>query len=127
MDASNDLDLKQYLGGDYFKGRDVAEPILLTIYGIVEQEFKDGSKKPVLAFEEDDRLAPLGRQNLKRLMEKFGDRTSAWIGRQVMLTQGAEYQGNPSLVVSPYGRKAAQPGKPQRAAAPAPQEEDIPF
>ena len=151
---ATDLDLQEYLGGDFIKGRDVDEPLLLTISDVTEQGFKDGSKKPVLHFTETDQVAPLGRQNLKRLMDKFGERTSLWVGRQVLLTQGAEYQGNPSLIVSPYSNKR-QPGaaaageaapaqrrgvqaEPAQRAAPAPAQrraapvvdddpEDIPF
>ena len=132
---ATDLDLQEYLGGDFIKGRDVDEPMLLTISDVTEQGFKDGSKKPVLHFTETDQVAPLGRQNLKRLMDKFGERTSLWVGRQVLLTQGAEYQGNPSLIVSPYSDKrrpgaaaaagAASPAQQARRAAPAPVWDDV--
>ena len=128
---ATDLDLNEYLGGDFIKGRDCDEPMLFTIADVTEQGFKDGSKKPILHFNETDQTAPLGRQNLKRLMDKYGERTSLWVGRQVLLTQGAEYQGNPSLIISPYSKRqngAAAAG----AAAPAAQRaavnpEDIPF
>ena len=128
---ATDLDLNEYLGGDFIKGRDCAEPMLLTISDVTEQGFKDGTKKPILHFEETDQVAPLGRLNLKRLMDKLTERTSLWVGRQVLLTQGAEYQGNPSLIISPYSKRqngAAAAG----AAAPAAQRaavnpEDIPF
>ena len=124
---ATDLDLNEYLGGDFIKGRDCDEPMLLTIADVTEQGFKDGSKKPILHFNETDQIAPLGRQNLKRLMDKYGERTSLWVGRQVLLTQGAEYQGNPSLIISPYSNKprsgaalapAAGAAAPARRAAP---------
>jgi hypothetical protein len=128
---ATDLNLQDYLGGDFIKGRDVDEPMLLTISDVTEQAFKDGTKKPVLHFEETDQVATLGRLNLKRLMEKLTERTSLWVGRQVLLTQGAEYQGNPSLIISPYSKR--QPGAAAAgAAAPAAQRaavnsDDIPF
>ena len=131
---ATDLDLNEYLGGDFIKGRDCAEPMLLTISDVTEQGFKDGSKKPILHFEETDQVAPLGRLNLKRLMDKLTERTSLWVGRQVLLTQGAEYQGNPSLIVSPYSKRqmaapAVGAAAPARRAAPVvdADPEDIPF
>ena len=132
---ATDLDLNEYLGGDFIKGRDVDEPMLLTIADVTDQAFKDGSKKPILHFNETDQVAPMGRQNLKRIMDKYGERTSIWVGRQVLLTQGAEYQGNPSLIISPYSNKrngaalAPAEAAPARRAAPAPtaDAEEIPF
>ena len=129
---ATDLDLNEYLGGDFIKGRDCDEPMLFTIADVTEQGFKDGSKKPILHFNETDQTAPLGRQNLKRLMDKYGERTSLWVGRQVLLTQGAEYQGNPSLIISPYSNKRQNGGAAAGAAAPAAQRaavnpDDIPF
>ena len=131
---ATDLDLNEYLGGDFIKGRDCDEPMLFTIADVTEQGFKDGTKKPILHFEETDQVAPLGRLNLKRLMDKYGERTSLWVGRQVLLTQGAEYQGNPSLIISPYSKRqngaaAAGAAAPARRAAPVvdADPEDIPF
>jgi hypothetical protein len=139
--APQDIDLEELYAGKRIRGQDVDEPLILTIAGAIVEEFKDGSKKVALVFQEDDRTASVGKQNKDRLQAAFGPRTSLWAGRQVILTQGQIYQGSPSLVISPYGVRrqngaapaagAAAPA-PRRVAAPAPvwddvQEEEIPF
>lgn len=96
-----DLNLDGYLRGNLFKGKDVVEDAcFLTIADVLELDF-NGTSKPALKFVDEDRMAALGVQNLKRLVAAFGDRTSKWVGQTVLLTAGPEFQGNPSLLVVP--------------------------
>lgn len=102
-----DLDLNQYLGGSTFKGSDFSEGAeAFVIEDVTELEFQDGTKKPALTLVGAEKKAPLGPRNLRKLMGAFGDRTSQWIGQEVLLTAGDEYQGRPSLLILPQKRKA---------------------
>ena len=83
-------------GGKYVRGSDFAEPAFLTIGDVNRVEFKDGSKKLALLFN-DGREATLGRRNFDRLVEKWGDNPNGWIGHTVMAMAGDAYQGKPAL------------------------------
>lgn len=113
-----DLDLNQYLGGTTFKGADFAEGAeAFVIEDVIELEFQDGTKKPALTLAGADKKAALGPRNLRTLMKAFGERTSLWIGQEVLLTAGDEFQGRPSLLILPQKRKAKPSVRTEDAAA----------
>ena len=130
---SEDLNLDEFSGGNLYKGRDFEDgPEYHTISDVTVAEFRDGRRKPVLTFIDADKQAPLGPLNVKKLKSDFGERTSQWIGRTVMLMAGPDFNGNPSLIVLPQKPQKAAKGAAGAApkddgAAPAISDEDIPF
>ena len=104
-------------GGKYVKGSDFTEPEFLTIGDVNRVEFKDGSKKLALLFN-DGREATVGKRNFDRLVEKWGDNPNGWIGHTVMAMAGDAYQGKPALLLLPQADQTKL--KPPRRDAPAP-------
>jgi hypothetical protein len=131
---TEDYDLNEFTGSKFFKGKDfVDNPEYFTITDVHIAEFKDGRRKPVLSFEDTEKTTPLGPMNVDRLKDKFGDKTSGWVGRTVMLMAGPEFNGNPSLVVLPQkppkaaNGTASTQGDGAPKGSPPPSDTDIPF
>lgn len=126
---TEDIDLNEFAGGAFFKGRDFADgPEYHTIVDVFVAEFRDGTRKPALTFSDADKQAALGPLNVKSLKTEFGDKTSGWIGRTVMLMAGPEFNGNPSLLVLPQKPLKSDTGAPPPGERPrTTRNTDIPF
>lgn len=110
-------------GSKFLKGSDFEEPAFLTILDVNRAEFRDGTKKLALTFN-DGTEATVNKSNFAKLSAKWGENPNGWINRTVMAMAGPAYQGKPSLVLLPQPEQTKL--KPPRRAAAAPQPPQAP-
>lgn len=104
-------------GSKYLRGSDFEEPAFLTILDVTRVEFRDGTKKLALSFN-DGREATVNKSNYGKLAAKWGENPNGWIHKTVMAMAGPAYQGKPSLVLLPQPEQTRL--KPPRRDAPLP-------
>lgn len=115
------MKMTKYLQGDYIRATDVPRPMRVTISEVKEEEVgHDKEVCPVVYFNEGKRGLCLNRTNLAFLVSQFGDDSSAWLGRQVVIFN--------DLSVSYNGRQGgtrirmpAEPPAARRATQPPPE------
>jgi hypothetical protein len=91
------MDMSAYAGSLYWKGTDLEPGVLyrMTITAVALEEFKDGTRKPVLSTDH-----PSGKKvvctptKTKALIKAFGPNSNNYIGKLIVLRQGTTlFQG----------------------------------
>ena len=116
--------MTSYITSNFITGDSLEENVRIeaTIVGVREHEFKSGDVKPTVDLD-DGRRIPLNQTRLKALIGGFGPNPANWIGKTIIVQQGARRRiaGKPvaCVVVEPVvpTRIAADP-KPAIAAQP---------
>jgi len=104
-----------------FKADDVKDkPMVLTISSVEITTFDDGTSKPAVSFEGQDKRLMLNKTNASTIAESYGDDTDAWIGKRIQLyATRVEFKGDIVDAIRVQGPKSA-------AATPPPADFDAP-
>lgn len=123
-------DVSDLLGGQYLSAENVQQPLLVTIAGADRVQL-DGKTRLTVKFAELQKSLLCNKTNLGTVAQLFGNDTSQWVGRQIVLqAEPVQYQGKVvnGLRVKPYQAPvrpvAPQPAQPAAVVPvpPAPQQ-----
>ena len=79
-----------YIKADTLQGREIA----LTIAGVEQVQYQDGTTAPALSFQNTDKKLGLNKTNAMRIAELHGEETESWIGKQItIMPDKTEFQG----------------------------------
>ncbi|MBK6849004.1 MAG: hypothetical protein IPG96_16210 [Proteobacteria bacterium] len=124
------MNVKDLISGKYLSAKDmVGQRVLATLDICQIEEFENKNtggtdSRPVVYFEDLDQGMVLNKTNLKVLAREFGEETSAWKGKRVLVTThkvktpaGAEVDG---LRIEPWAEPVAAAPRAARRGTPAP-------
>lgn len=110
---------QELYGGNYRRGSDFTDGA--ERFKIADVELGEYQGNPTLELVlHDGTRASVRARNYKRLSEKWGKDPNAWIGKQVILDAGDDFNGKPALLIKPFTPKP-------KPAAPVDPYEDDPF
>jgi hypothetical protein len=111
------MKLNDIYPSNYLKAADIGDnPMVLTIENVTLEELQDGSRKPCLFFQEQDKGLILNKTNANTIAAVYGDDTDEWQGARVQLVSvPVDFQGR--TVDAIRVRAKAQKQSPVRSGA----------
>jgi hypothetical protein len=76
---------KKAFPSNYLKAADVAEPATFTVKAVTMAKMRDGGEKLVVELAECKQRLVVNITNANRLGEAYGDDTTGWVGKKIVL------------------------------------------
>jgi hypothetical protein len=136
------MKLNDLYPSNWLKASDVEDSRIVTIDRVEVAEMQDGTRKPALYFQEEEKGLILNRTNANSIAAVYGDDTEGWSGHRIQLISvPVEFNGKqvdairvrarpqkqtPLRDPNPYGEAKARvsSGKPMEEGARVPLEDD---
>ena len=96
------FDVSKYTKSRWLKAAEdiPSEGLAVTVKFAKEEDFSDGSTKPVLAFLETPQMLVLNKTRCKRMVQLFGPDPTRWENQRIRLTTQPTHVG-PTAVIDP--------------------------